>query len=148
MLEHLLIDAGIVAGGIAADDVSTYFTVRKFGVDFEAALYVREGMRREGICKHLTKNSLQIARLALIAGAALYGFDCLTGIQDNLVNAHHAVLFPISGLKYVAAVANTLRTFGMYKTANIVGFPVLLAIKYSPLAKHYDLGGKQEGEKK
>lgn len=129
MLEHVLLDAGFTAGSAIADSLSTYGIVKKSGIDCEADLEIREGMRREGIEKHLVKNAAYATKELLKVGAVLYGIDYLLGIDDNALNLHHAFLYGASGLKYLAALGNTLSVLNMERASNAVTLPVHLFLK-------------------
>ncbi len=126
-----MFDASVAAGSTIVDNISTYVAVKKLhnGIDSEGNIETREGMRREGVGKYLAKHTMLATREILKVGAVLYGMDYALGISDNALNLHHAFVYGISGLKYLAAATNTFTALGMKKAARVTGLPVMSFLK-------------------
>lgn len=126
---HLLTDFLYLACSEIADASTTCLFAKKFGADRELHNETREGIKREGTLRYLTKNGLKwIGEGVLIAGT-LYGADYLLGIQDNWINLHHVPCYGIGTLKYLASLNNAGRAYGLENFADAVSVPLVLYSK-------------------
>lgn len=117
-------DYGFLAGSGVADEISTYFAVRKFGIEGESHNDLREKMRREGIAKPLIKHGLSWIAATPVAIASLYLLDAGFKIEDRPINLHNLYCYGMGSIRYLAAASNFLLIGGFEKTRKVVLAPV------------------------
>jgi hypothetical protein len=108
MLESILLGLSFVNGAVALDAASTYFYVKKNGVEDERNILVREKMKKEGIGKTLRNRVIKDWVMLSTAGLLCYYTDFALENKDSIFNLHNAVFYGFGSIKYLAGISNSL----------------------------------------
>lgn len=138
LVHELLPDVGYLSGSFVSDSGITALMAKKYGVEVESINVHREGMREKGPVKYMAYEcGKKILSTALIAGA-LYGADSLMGIDDNILNLHHAWTYGLGTGKYLMSLAFLSARMGWEKPTKILAAPMKLLVKIiDPHNKHH-----------
>ena len=139
MFENNEIDMIFGYSSVIADVSSTYLGVSRFGADFhELNIDLRKSIAESTLENALLKSSFKDVLVMGSFGLAGFLMDDLIGMDNCMINFHHAVLYGFGGLKYCAATSNFLLYFGMDRAASVVSKPLDFLLSLPIIREEYD----------
>ncbi len=120
LANHFVKDLGNYGLSKLANGASLYLDVSKRGVDVIADLEDKEDVKRDGLGSFVFDKTFMSLLKGVCVGGILYAVDGAYGIQNDVVNFHHAFIYGITLANWVSAGRNVARAFGKKKSAEAV----------------------------
>ena len=128
------VDFAFWEAGTVADNSSTVFALKKNPKLHEQSFETVEKIEQEGAIKTMIKDVKNQTLQAGATFAVTYSIDYMLGIQNNMMNLHHAAFYGFGSMKFMAATHNILMAYGKKDLARKV---VYVPTKYIECLERY-----------
>lgn len=116
-------DYAFAVVGDLSDRTSTYVGMHKLrGRVHESHVEMAGRIRELGLGRALLGNFIQRLPKRALLTVALWEIDYALGIDDNVINFHHAFCYGAGSLSYLTAIHNVFLAYGLNTLADIAGY--------------------------